>query len=199
MTADTTAAAAKRMTYFWVAAFFVGMFGTPFLLDATDVVPARWEMLVMLLPMLLLIPMIRATERMQLATGCGSPVARRYNRRMLAASFAYVAGLIIALTLFKEHEVTKPVAAALSLLPTLPVLAMIAAMGRYVIEESDEYLRARTVNAALIATGLLLGIATFWGFLTTFGVAPNVPTWAAVPAWCVGLGVGQLVAKVRGA
>lgn len=198
MTADTTAAAAKRTTFLWVLAFFVGMFGTPMLLSATDVVPAPWGMAVMVLPMLLLIPMVRSAERMQAATGCASLVARRYNRRMLAASFAYVVGLGVALTLFQAQDVAKPVAAALSLLPTLPVLAMIWAMARYVIEESDEYLRARTVNAALIATGVLLGVATFWGFLTTFGVTPDIPTWAAVPVWCIGLAIGQLAAKVRG-
>ncbi len=49
-----------------------------------------------------------------------------------------------------------------------------------------------------IATGLLLAVATFWGFLTTFGVASAVPMWTAVPVWCLGLGLGHVIGKVRG-
>lgn len=195
---NTTTASAKRATLFWAFAFVGGMFGTGLLLF-TEFVHPPWGIAIMILPMLLLIPMVRASERMQDATGCASPAMTRYNRRMLAASFAYVIGFLIAVALFREEAVSKPAAALLSLLPTLPALGMIWAMAHYVIEESDEYLRARTVNAALTATALLLAVATFWGFLTTFGVAPHVPTWAAVPVWAVGLGIGQLVEKVRGA
>lgn len=197
MTANT-AAAAKRATLFWAMAFMVGMFGTGLLLF-TDFIQPPWGMAVMLVPMLLLIPMARASERMQRATGSASPAAARYSRRMLAASFAYVIGFLIAVALFTEQTVSKPVAAMLSLLPTFGAFGMIWAMARYVIEESDEYLRARIVDAALVATGLLLAVGTFWGFLTTFGVAPHVPMWVVVPVWAAGLAVGQLVNKVRGA
>ncbi|OWQ96266.1 hypothetical protein [Sphingopyxis witflariensis] len=194
-----TAASAKRATLFWVTAFMVGMIAAGLLIISGDFIQPPWGMAVMLLPMLLLIPMVRAPERMQRATGSASPAAMRYSRRMLAASFAYVIGFLIAVALFDDRAVSKSVAATLSLLPTLGTFGMIWAMTRYVIEESDEYLRARTVNAALMATGLLLAIGTFWGFLTTFGVAPHVPTWAVVPMWAIGLAVGQLVNKVRGA
>lgn len=197
MTTETSSA--KRATLFWGAAFAIGMFGTAGLSAFTGWIEQPWGTILVIAPMLLLIPFLRASERMQRARGCASPVAVRYNRRMLGASFAYVIGLLIALTLFREREVSKPVAALLSLMPTVPTFAMIWAMGRYVIEETDEYLRARTINAALIATGVLLAVATFWGFLTTFGVAPDVPNWAAVPVWSIGLGLGQLANRVRGA
>jgi hypothetical protein len=177
----------------------VAMFGIAGTLASTDLIRPPWGMAIVLLPMLLMIPMVRAVERMQRAAGSGSPTATRYNRRMLAASFAYAAGLLAAVTLFDNGGISKPVAALLALLPTLPAWGMIWAMGRYVIEESDEYLRTRAVNAALIATGFLLTLATFWGFMTTFGVAPNVPTWAAVPVWAIGLAIGQLVNRLRGA
>ena len=198
MIADTASSSARRATFFWATAFMIGMFAAGLLLF-TDFIRPPWGMAVMLLPMLLLIPMVRASERMQRATGAASPVAVRYNRRMLAASFAYVIGFLIAVALFDDQAVSKPVAAMLSLLPTLGAFGMIWAMARYVIEESDEYLRARMVDAALVATGVLLAIGTFWGFLTTFRVAPHVPMWAVVPVWAIGLAIGQLVNKVRGA
>ena len=196
--ASATETSARRAAGFWAIAFLIGMFGTAWLLKTSKVIAAPWGLAIMILPMLLLIPMVRATERMQRETGCASVVATRYNRRMLVASFAYVIGLGGALLLFRQQEAAKPFAALLALLPTLPVFGMIWAMARYVIEENDEYLRARTVNAALIATGLLLAVATFWGFLTTFGVASAVPMWTAVPVWCLGLGLGHVIGKVRG-
>ena len=195
--ATNTASSAKRATIFWATTFIVGMFGAGALLF-TDLIQPPWGMAVMLVPMLLLIPIVRASEQMQRAAGSASPAAARYNRRMLAASFAYVIGFLVAIALFVDQPVSRPVAAMLSLLPTLGTFGMIWAMARYVIEESDEYLRARTVNAALVATGFLLATGTFWGFLTTFGVAPHVPMWAVVPTWAVGLAIGQLVNKVRG-
>lgn len=189
---------AKRAAILWVALFIFAMFATAGLLASTNVIPSPWRFTLLVFPMLLMIPMTRATERMRRMAGSDSPAAVRYSRRMLAASFAYVLGFAIALTLLPDVKTEKPAAALLSLLPTLPILGMIGAMARYVIEEEDEYLRARAIYAGLIATGLLLAIATFWGFLSSFGVVPDAPAWAAVPVWAVGLGVGQLAGKVRG-
>lgn len=188
----------KRAVWLWAAAFMVGMFGTAWWLTSTDYFGNPLSLALMALPMLLLIPLMRASERSQRSSGCASPVVVRYNRRMLAVSFAYVVGLFIATSLFKAYDVTPMESALLSLLPTLPVFGMIWAMGRYLIEENDEYLRTRTIKASLVATGLLLAIATFWGFLASFQAVPAMPGWAAVPVWGVGLGVGQLVNKVTG-
>ena len=199
MAAEPDAVPAKRAMIFWVVAFFVATFGTAAFLKSTQIVPKPWSMALMILPMLLLFPLVRSSEALQRQTGCESAVTKRYNRRVLIASFAYVIGLGVALTLFREREVTKPVAALLSLLPTLPVFAMIWAMGRYILEEKDEYLRARLTNAALIATGILLTVSTFWGFLTTFEVTAAVPLWTAVPIWFFGLGLAQIFNKARGA
>ena len=123
----------------------------------------------------------------------------RYNRRILFASFLYVIGLGGALMLFRDSQVSKPSrGAAVADADAAGVRHHLGDGALYHRGKRQEYLRARTVNAALVATGLLLAIATFWGFLTTFGVAPDVPMWAAVPVWCFGLGIGQFVGKVRG-
>lgn len=190
---------AKRQSTLWALAFLGGMFGMAWFLTASDWIASPWGMMLMLLPMALLFPLVRASQRLQSVRGSASPVTVRYNRRMLWASFAYMIGLFAAIFMFKQHAHGPVAAALLSLLPTLPIFAMIWAMARYIIEESDEYLRGRTINAALVATGLLLAVATFWGFLTTFGVAPAVPMWTAVPVWCLGLGVGHLVNRMTGA
>lgn len=189
----------KRAIWLWAGAFMAGMFGMAGWLSTSGLMGKPWSLALMALPMLLLIPMMRASERSQRASGCASPVAVRYNRHMLVVSFAYMIGLFTATSLYNAYDLTPVQAGLLSLLPTLPIFGMIWAMGRYLVEEQDEYLRARVVASALIATGLLLAIATFWGFLASFKAVPAMPGWAVVPIWAVGLGVGQLVNKVRGA
>ena len=72
---------------------------------------------------------------------------------------------------------------------------MIWAMGLLLREESDEYLRARLVQQSLIATGFMLTVATLYGFLNTFDVAPRVDAWAVFPLWALGLGLGRIFQK----
>ncbi|MBU7579080.1 MAG: hypothetical protein KAF27_01215, partial [Porphyrobacter sp.] len=107
-------------------------------------------------------------------------------------------GLGIALALWNIYTLTGPLAVAIALLPTIPTFAMIWAMGRYLVEETDEYLRYRMVRAAIMSLGMVLAIGIFWGFLETFELVPHVWAWWVLPVWAVGLGLAQLWMKVRG-
>lgn len=144
--------------------------------------------------MTLLVPVLRSAEQ----RGCGNPVITRYNRRMLAASMGYVLGLGIAITLWDNYDLSGPVVFAIALLPTLPTFAMIWAMGRYLVDEKDEYLRYRTVRAAVMSLGIVLALGIFWGFLEMFELVPHVWAWWVLPVWAIGLGLAQLWMKVRG-
>ncbi|WP_404479661.1 hypothetical protein [Novosphingobium sp. BL-52-GroH] len=188
----------RRPVWLWGAAFFVGMFGTGLGARFLDL-PSIPSMLVMIPPMLLLIPFVRASERAQAECGAFSPATRRYNRRGLIWSFAYVLLLSVAVVGSRTLHAQGPLLWVLAILPALPILYLLWAMRRYLVEEQDEYLRKCVVNAALSATGLLLGVATVWGFLETFGLVPHVPGWAAVPVWAIGLGLGTFVNRWRGA
>ncbi|EIZ79928.1 hypothetical protein WSK_1466 [Novosphingobium sp. Rr 2-17] len=192
MTSETLQAPQPRL---WAVAFCVGMIGTGLL--------ARYfqfgtivSMVVMLPPMLLLIPLVRSTERAQAQDGALSRAVRRYNRRSMIWSFAYALLLFAAIggrkALVSHGMADSPVLWVLAVLPALPLLYLLWAMGRYLAEEQDEYLRMRAVNSALFATGLLLAIATIWGFLGTFRLVPQAPGWAAVPIWAIGMGLANV-------
>ncbi len=146
------------------------------------------------LAMGLMFPIIRSSER----SDCANPVTIRYNRRMLLASFGYVLGLGIAISIWNTYEPTGPIVFGLAMLPTLPTFGMIWAMGRYLVEEQDEYLRYRTVLAALISLGGVLAIGIFWGFLETFGLVPHIWAWWVLPVWAFGLGIAQLWIRISG-
>ncbi|MGY8973431.1 MAG: hypothetical protein ACKVGV_07315 [Sphingomonadales bacterium] len=132
------------------------------------------------------------------ADGCTSQAMAAYNRRIVFSSFGYVLGLGIAITLWDRYELSDPAVFAISLLPTLPTFGIIWAMGRYLAEEQDEYLRHRTIMAALVALGLVLALGIFWGFLEMFELVPHIWAWWVLPVWAIGLGLAQLWQKVRG-
>jgi hypothetical protein len=147
---------------------------------------------VAVIPMLLLIPMVRSTERAQIESGCSTPATLRYNRRVLVMSFGYLLALFVALGLTRRMHIEGPLLWALAVLPAIPITGIVVAMGRWLVEETDEYQRMRTARASLIATGLVLVLASLWGFLEMFGLAPHLWLWAVFPVWAIGLAIGQL-------
>jgi hypothetical protein len=189
--------ARKSTAWIWAAAFVIGMFGAGIFARAIDL-NEYWSMAIMIPPMLLLIPLVKSAQKSQAACGNVSPAILAYNRRMLIWSFAYVIALFGAISIYKQLEPSGPVLWLIAVLPSLPILYFVWALGRYLVEETDEYIRMTQVSSALFATGWLLVLATIWGFLETFGVAAHVPSWAAVPLWAIGLGVGQIWRKTRG-
>ena len=182
----------------WGIAFVVAMFGAGIFARWVDL-NSFWSMAIMIPPMLLLFPLVKSGQRRQAAV-CGnvSPAINAYNRRMLIWSFAYVAALFGAISIHDAIKPTGPLLWLIAILPALPILYFVWALGRYLVEETDEYIRMKQVSAALFATGILLVLATVWGFLETFGVVIHVPTWAAVPVWAIGLGLGHFYNKVKG-
>lgn len=126
-----------------------------------------------------------------------SPAFRRYNRRVLVISLVYVACLFGAVFAFTHHHLSGPLAWPVALAPAIAVIGFFVAIGRYLVEERDEYLRDRMVRQALVATGFAMAVATAWGFLEQFALVPHVPAYYAAILWFVGLGVGSCVNALR--
>ena len=102
-----------------------------------------------------------------------SHAVRRYTGRVAAAMTLYLVILVAVDLIVRRAAPTGPVLYALAILPALPVLGVFAALGRYLVEESDEYQRACMVRQIVYATGLTLAITTVWGFLSSFtDIAP---------------------------
>ena len=102
------------------------------------------------------------------------------------------------MTLWNSYQLSDALVFAISLLPTVPTFGIIWAMARYLAEEQDEYLRHRTIMAALVALGVVLAIGIFYGFLEMFELVPHIWAWWVLPVWAIGLGLAQLWQKVRG-
>ncbi len=125
-----------------------------------------------------------------------TPAWKRYNWRVVWLSLAYGAALMAAVYGFKHQLLSGPVAYVVAVLPALPIIGIFAAIGRYLIEEQDEYVRMLMVRQTLWASGFTLSLATAWGFLENFGLAGHVDAYYIAVAWFFGLGLGGLINRL---
>lgn len=120
-----------------------------------------------------------------------SPAARRYLRRFIPTIIAYVAVLFASSFAIEAWNPSGPVLVLLSILPALPIIAVLVVIGLYLTEETDEYLRSRIVTAMLIGTGAVLSVATVMGFMQIGGVIGTIDVFWAFPLWCIVWGLAQ--------
>lgn len=114
---------------------------------------------------------------------------RRYNRRVIVLGVIYALLLFAMLYLLHRGALHGPIA-YLAVLPAVPLIGTFVALARYIVEESDEYLRMLMVRQVLIATGIVLTITTAWGFLEVVGLAPHLPAFFTAVFWFGGLWIG---------
>lgn len=121
---------------------------------------------------------------------------RRHSRRVIGLSLAYAVLLIAAEWLFKHQLIGGALAYIVAVLPALPIVGIFLALGRYLVEERDEYVRMLEVRQTLVASGFALSVATVWGFLESFGLAGHVDAYYIAIVWFFGMGVGDAVNRI---
>ena len=187
----------SRGPAFWALLYAAGMAILAFA-QITDAIGATTGLLLMLVINAALLPMMaRAAVARARATGQASGAVLRYNRRFMAAMLAYALGLGISTWAHQQGASDPRLLVALALLPALPTVAIVWIMARYLAEETDEYLRHRSIQAALAGLGCVLALGSLWGFLETFGLVPHVWAWWVMPVWALGMGLWQAAVKVR--
>ncbi|WNO53259.1 hypothetical protein [Stakelama saccharophila] len=129
---------------------------------------------------------------------CGSACdSKVYQRRIIALAAAYVALLFLANWLTDRFALDGFAAMSVAVLPALPLVGVIVAIGRLILDEKDEYQRVLHVRQMLVATGFMLAVCSIWGFMESFGQVPHVPAYWAFIIWCGGLGLGTVYNEMR--
>lgn len=123
-----------------------------------------------------------------------STARSRYNRAVLGCSVGYAFALFGAMSYLNNHPGANGVTAYLAaVVPALLIIGIFFAVGRYLVEERDEYVRMLMVRQTLIATAIALSCATVWGFLTSARLAPHLDAYWIAVVWFGGLGAGACV------
>ena len=125
-----------------------------------------------------------------------NPAQRRYLWRFMPAMLAYMAILFACTALIRDSRPQGALLAALSVLPAVPLVAVIGIMGAYLLEERDEFIRNRLVTAMIGGLGVTLAITTVWGFLENGGAVSHFPTFLTFPLWCGSFGLCQCITKL---
>lgn len=119
----------------------------------------------------------------------GTAAHRRYVIRTLAFMLPYMAICIAMMTTDAFDEIMgTPSAWLLAATVSAPVIGQIWAT-LALMRESDEFVRAVTAKQFIVAAGLAMAAATFWGFGETFAGAPHLPAWLIYPLFWGAFGV----------
>ena len=131
-----------------------------------------------------------------MAMGFKRPAHRRYVWRIFVSMTCYMITLFLAIRLVRDGSMTGPGAWLLAVLPGLSVAGVFWAVGRLLVEETDEYQRMLLVRQVLVATGFTLTIVTIYGFLENFHLVAHVDGFYVAILWFMGLAVGAAVNRL---
>src|SRR5258705_1112789 len=120
----------------------------------------------------------------------------RYNFRIVCLSLIYSVFLILAVYGFKHGMVGGAASYVVAVLPALPIIGIFVAIGRYLVEEQDEYIRMLMVRQTPWASSFTLSLATIWSFLDSFRLVGHIDGYWIVVLWFVGLGIGAIANKL---
>jgi uncharacterized membrane protein YcfT len=85
----------------------------------------------------------------------------------------------------------------IAILPSIPLVAMIAIAGLYLKEETDEFQRAIFQQSLLWSIGFVLALTSIWGLLEMIADVPHLPIFYVFPGFCVFFGICSPLLKRR--
>jgi hypothetical protein len=122
---------------------------------------------------------------------------KRFQKRTILTMAVYLA-LVVCATLLVRHGLVHGWAVYVwSVLPALPVIAVIGLMGQYLQEETDEYLRLMTMRSLLVATAALLGMLVVSDFLRSYTESGDIPPFVSFMVFCLAFAMARGVQKLR--
>ena len=118
-----------------------------------------------------------------------NPAARRYFLRFAGTMAAYCVCIVVSVTAVVHFHPAGVLAYALAVLPSLPIVGMLAVFALYLDEEKDDFQRTVMVQSILWSTGATLAATTIWGFLENFVHVPHLQLILIFPLYCAFWGI----------
>ncbi len=136
---------------------------------------------------------------MRLGTVCGvtTKAGARYQRRVLVTMLSYAVVLGVSVRVVRHSAPHGWLLYFWALLPAIPVIVLLVAMGRYLHEETDEYQRTLLVRSLLVATAALLGTVVVSDFLRSFAKGGDLAPFVLYLIFFVTFAITQGVQQLR--
>lgn len=197
MTDTATTKPAGRSPWLW-GGLLLGSMGAILGLRASDAINNPTALLLLMVPMMLAIPLMKAVSRRADAACTGKGEAqKRYVKRVAVSASLYLLALALMTFVSAKHDPSIELRTFLAILPGLAVVGIFWAIGRLIVEERDEFMRMLIIRQALVASGLALSAASIWGFLEEADVVVHVDAYWWAVIWFLGLGVGAIVNRIQ--
>ncbi len=200
MTEIETTKPAGRSPFFYAGMMFAAI-GTIVGLAATDAINGTTALILMILPLWLIIPLVKAANRRADASNsacAGSKHAnKRYLKRVAFFTAFYLGSLALLTFVTKNYDPALELRTIMAALPGLAIAGMFWAIGRLIIEQTDEFIRMLTIRQSLWATGFALSTASVWGFLEQADIVIHVDAYWWAVWWFFGLGVGAVANRIQ--
>jgi len=103
-----------------------------------------------------------------------SPALRRFTRSCWLSTCLVVVCAVAAAMPIRFWHLKGFVVYPLAVLPALPIVWLLAEMGKFLAVEKDEFQRNLFVQCLLGGTGGTLAFTTAWGYLEAFAHAPHL-------------------------
>lgn len=126
-----------------------------------------------------------------------SKAAREYSRRAIGIMICYMGAVWQVTALVRSHHFTGPKLWAVSLLPAIPIIALLAVVGLYLRDEQDEFKRWLVVQAIVWAVGITLAVSTVSDFLRSYGAMSAPPPFTEFIVFWLSMAGAQVVLKLR--
>lgn len=194
---ETNPASKNKPILPWFAAFIVALLGALFAIDIMDIKNPLIANGMILFSMVFIAKAgLNATANARASGEVGNATGN-YLMRMLVVSVAYVGSVFAASQLIEDGDPVTVLSVIIALVPGLAIALYFWAMGKYLAELQDEFLRMLMVRQALIATAIAFSAAAIWGFLESFGQVPHIDAYWWPIVWFFGIGVGAVFNKIQ--
>jgi uncharacterized membrane protein len=127
----------------------------------------------------------------------GNQAIRRFRTRCFLSAALVILFAFVAAASFRLLHPHGAVAYLVAVLPALPVLWAIVAVGQYLAEEKDEFQRALHVQYLLCGIGGTLAVTTVWGYLEDFARAPRLDLIYVYPIFWLFVAIAMPVVRAR--
>ncbi len=134
-------------------------------------------------------------------TGSGGCVSkgqaqRNYIKRVAIFTSLYLASFALLTFIDKLGDLPTAARLAIGVLPGLAVIGFFWAIGRLIIEETDEFIRMLTIRQTLVASALAMSAASVWGMLESADLVPHIDAYWYAIIWFGGLALGAVVNRI---
>ena len=130
--------------------------------------------------------------------GNGQTAARkRYHRSVLQFMVAYIVVLLCSSWFVKHDGAEHFYLYFWSIIPAIPIIAMIVRMGRYFQEETDEYQKLMRMRTILVGTAALVGALVVDDFLRAFAHAAGFRPFVLFLIFAFAMGITESVQSVN--